>query len=60
MVAWRKIQKEHRGNLVITVKDAHGKTLGQWEPLQFPAVQQRFAEVDKLLDAQGPCKGLSS
>jgi len=60
MVAWREIQKEHHGDLVITVKDAQGKTLGQWEPLQFPAVEKRFAEVDSLLEAQGPCKGLSS
>ena len=59
MVAWREIQKEHHGDLVITVKDAQGKTLGRWEPLQFPAVHQRFVDVDKLLEAQGPCKGLS-
>jgi hypothetical protein len=60
MVAWREIQKEHQGDLVITVKDAQGKTLGQWEPLQFPAVERRFAEVDRLLEAQGPCSGLGS
>jgi len=55
MVAWREIQKEHHGDLVITVKDAQGETLGQWEPLQFPAVEKRFAEVDSLLEAQGSC-----
>jgi hypothetical protein len=59
-VAWREIQKEHHGDLVITVKDAQGKTLGQWKPLQFPAVQRRFAEVDRLLEAEGPCKALST
>jgi hypothetical protein len=58
LVAWREIQKEHHGDLVITVGDAHGKSLGRWAPLSFPAVQKRFAEVDKLLEQQGPCKGL--
>jgi hypothetical protein len=60
LVAWREIQKEHHGGLVITVKDAQGKTLGRWEPLSFPAVARRFAEVDRLLAQQGPCSGLSS
>ena len=60
MVAWREIQKEHHGSLVITVKDAQGKTLGQWEPLHFPAVEKRFAAVDGLLESPGTCTGLSS
>ena len=57
MVAWREIQKEHHGTLVITVKDAQGKRLGRWEPLQFPAVQKRFAAVDRLLEARGRARG---
>jgi hypothetical protein len=60
LVAWREIQKEHQGKLVITVEDARGKMLGRWEPLSFPAVQRRFVEVDRLLALQGPCKGLST
>lgn len=58
LVAWREIQKEHDGDLVITVKDAKGRTLGRWEPLKFPAVERRFAEVDSLLALQGPCDAL--
>ena len=59
MVAWRAIQKEHHGDLVITVEDASGKILGRWEPLSFPAVQRRFVDVDRLLERQGSCDGLS-
>ncbi len=59
LVAWHEIMKQHHGNLVIEVNDARGKTLRQWEPLTFPEVQKRFADVDKLLASQDPCSGLS-
>ena len=59
LVAWREILKEHHGDLVIAVNDARGKTLRRWEPLTFPEVQKRFADVDKLLMSQEPCSALS-
>ncbi len=54
LVAWYEILKQHHGDLVIEVNDAHGKALGRWEPLTFPEVQKRFADVEKLLASQGP------
>jgi hypothetical protein len=57
-VAWHEILKQHHGDLVISVNDARGKTLRQWEPLTFPEVQKRFADVNKLLTLQGPCSSL--
>jgi hypothetical protein len=57
-VAWHEILKQHHGDLVISVNDARGKTLRQWEPLTFPQVQKRFADVNKLLTLQGPCISL--
>ncbi len=59
LVAWREILKQHHGDLVIVVNDARGKTLGRWEPLAFPEVQKRFADVDELLASPAPCSGLS-
>lgn len=58
LVAWHEILKQHRGDLVIEVKDARGKILTPWQPLTFPGVQNRFADVDKLLASQGPCGAL--
>ena len=60
LVAWREIQKQHHGKLVIEVDDARGKTLGRWKPLTFPEVQKRFADVDELLASPEACGGLSS
>jgi hypothetical protein len=59
LVAWREILKQHHGDLVIAVNDARGKTLGRWEPLTFPEVKMRFADVDKLFASQEACSGLS-
>ena len=59
LVAWHEILKQHHGNLVIAVNDARGKILRRWEPLTFPEVQNRFADVDKLLASPAPCNGLS-
>ena len=59
LVAWRQILKQHHGDLVIAVNDARGKTLRRWEPLTFPEVQKRFADVDKLSLSQEPCSALS-
>ena len=60
LVAWDEVLKQHEGNLVIEVHDAHGKILERWEPLTFPKVQKRFAEVDALLASQASCSSLSS
>ncbi len=57
LVAWDEILKQHQGDLVIEVKDAHGKTLKRWEPFTFPGVQRRFADVDELLASQELCRG---
>ena len=59
LVAWHEIQSQHDGDLVITVNDAHGKTLRRWEPLTFPEVQKRLPDVDWLLASRLPCSGLS-
>ncbi len=37
-----------------------GKDFGAMGTIELPAVQKRLAEVDSLLQAQGPCSGLSS
>ncbi len=58
LVTWRDILKQHHGNLIIAVNDARGKTLRRLQPLTFPEVQKRFADVDKLLASPEPC-GLS-
>lgn len=57
LVAWHEILRQHHGDLIIEVTDAHGKTLKQWDPLTFPGVQGRFASVDELLASQGDCRG---
>lgn len=59
LVAWDEVLKQHEGNLVIEVNDTHGKILERWEPLTFPKVQKRFAEVDELLASHTSCSSLS-
>ena len=59
LVAWREIMNQHGGNLRIEVADSQGKTLRRWEPLTFPGVKERFAEVDELLASKEYC-GISS
>jgi len=49
LVAWRDVMQQHSGNLIIEMADADGKILRRWEPLTFPGVQKRFADVDDLL-----------
>jgi hypothetical protein len=56
LVAWHEVLNQHHGDLVIEVSDARGKILKRWEPLIFPGVQKRFADVDELLAAQEPCR----
>lgn len=58
LVAWHEILKQHQGDLVIEVTDARGKTLKQWDPLTFPGVEGRFANVDELLTSQSDCRNL--
>jgi hypothetical protein len=59
LVAWREVMQQHGGNLIIEMADADGKILRRWEPLTFPGVQKRFADVDDLLASKGYC-GTSS
>jgi hypothetical protein len=56
LVAWHEVLKQHHGDLIIEVNDARGKTLRRWEPLTFPGVQKRFADVEELLASQEPCR----
>jgi hypothetical protein len=55
LVAWRVIMNQHGGNLRIEVSDFQGKILRRWEPLTFPGVKERFAEVDELLASKEYC-----
>lgn len=59
LVAWREIQKQHHGDLVITVTNAEGKRVGRWEPLSFPAVDKRLQQVDRLLASPSTCAALA-
>jgi hypothetical protein len=59
LVAWREVMKQHGGNLIIEVSNARGETVRRWEPLTFPGVQKRFADVDDMLTSQETCSGLS-
>jgi hypothetical protein len=59
LVAWREVMKQHGGNLVIEVNNARGETVRRWEPLTFPEVQKRFADVDEILTSPGTCSALS-
>jgi len=59
LVAWHEVMKHDHGNLVIALEDARGKTLRQWEPLTFPGVQRRFADVDRLLSSSQSCSSIS-
>jgi hypothetical protein len=59
LVAWREIMTRHGGNLRIEVSDSQGNILRRWEPLTFPGVKERFAEVDELLASKEYC-GISS
>ena len=59
LVSWRELMSKHGGNLSIEVTDSQGKTMRHWEPLTFPGVEKRFAEVDKLLATKQYC-GISS
>ena len=59
LVAWREIMTRHDGNLRIEVSDSQGNILRRWEPLTFPGVKERFAEVDELLASKEYC-GISS
>jgi hypothetical protein len=56
LVAWHEVLKQHHGDLIIEVNDARGKTLRLWEPLTFPGVEKRFADVDKLLASPEFCR----
>jgi hypothetical protein len=55
LVAWHEIEKQHHGDLVITVNDDRGRTLRQWEPLTFTEVQKRLLDVETLLASQRNC-----
>ena len=55
LVAWHEIEKQHHGDLVITVNDDRGRILRRWEPLTFNEVQKRFLDVDVLLASQRHC-----
>jgi hypothetical protein len=59
LVTWHEILKQHGGNLVIQVKNAQGETLQHWEPISFPGVQRRFADVDELLASHELCRRVS-
>ncbi len=59
LVAWREIQRQHHGDLVIEVDNARGKALGRWDPLTFPEVQTRFADLDELLASPETCHAVS-
>jgi hypothetical protein len=56
LVAWHEALRQHHGDLIIEVNDARGKTLRQWEPLTFPGVQKRFADIDELLASPESCR----
>ena len=58
LLAWDEILKQHHGGLEIEVDDAHGSTLGRWQPLTFPGVQKRLSDVDKLLVSPASCSDL--
>jgi hypothetical protein len=59
LVAWHEVMKQHEGKLIIEVNNARGETLRRWEPLTFPEVQKRLADVDEILTSQGTCSALS-
>jgi hypothetical protein len=59
LVAWHEILKQHHGDLAIEVKNTRGEALKRWEPLTFPGVQKRFADVDELLGSQRLCPSVS-
>ena len=48
LVAWRELQKLYGGILTIDVKNSRTNTDEKWHPLNFPAVEERFAKVDEL------------
>ena len=55
LVAWHEIYTQDGGDLIISLKDAGGKTVEEWHPLSFPKVRERFADVEKLLGSQLHC-----
>jgi hypothetical protein len=55
LVAWREMMTQHNGNLVIEIDNAAGKLVERFEPLTFPEVKARFANVDELLRSQPKC-----
>jgi hypothetical protein len=59
LVAWHEIYTQDRGDLIIELKDAEGKTVNQWQPLSFPRVRERFAAVEQLLSSQPHCASQS-
>jgi hypothetical protein len=55
LVAWRELQKQQGGTLTIEVKNSRSNTDRIWHPLSFPAVQERFPEVDRLQSLEHGC-----
>lgn len=52
LIAWHEIKERHRGNLVIVAADSHGKMVTRWNPMTFPALKSRFADVDEFLNSE--------
>jgi hypothetical protein len=52
LVAWHEILRQHDGDLVIEIDDAHGRALRCYKPLWHPEVTQRFSAVDRLLASE--------
>jgi hypothetical protein len=55
LVAWRELEKRYGGSLTIDVMNSRTNTDQEWHPLTFPAVQERFAEVDELESSGHSC-----
>ena len=48
LVAWREIQHLYGGTLTVAVSEPGTRSARVWDPLSFPDLQNRFAQVDQL------------
>lgn len=51
LTAWQQLAAQPDQTFTVTVADENGATLFEYAPLEQPAVQQRFRQVQEFLDA---------
>jgi hypothetical protein len=59
LVSWYVVRSRHRGKLVVTVRTSSGRVIERFEPMNFPLVRARYADVERLLSKGLPLTAAS-